>query len=63
MSVDLVPVGEQKYDIPDEFGSLHWQQDNSFSASRKTSYSMSGHNLTALELELKVQRSDRASDG
>jgi hypothetical protein len=38
MSVHLVPVGHQEYDIPDEFGSFHWQQDTSCSASRKTSY-------------------------
>ena len=31
MSGDLVPVGDQGYDIPDEFWSYHWQQDTSCS--------------------------------
>ena len=31
MSGDLVPVGDQGYDIPDEFRSYHWQQDTSCS--------------------------------
>ena len=27
MSGDLAPMGDQGYDIPDEFRSYHWQQD------------------------------------
>jgi coproporphyrinogen III oxidase len=38
MSGDLVPVSDQRHEIPDEFGSFHWQQDTSCSASRKASY-------------------------
>jgi hypothetical protein len=38
MSVHLVPLGDQGYNILDEFGSFHWQQDTPCSASRKTSY-------------------------
>src|ERR1039458_1070348 len=30
--------GDLGYDIPHEFGSFHWQQDSSCSASRKASY-------------------------
>jgi hypothetical protein len=37
-SVHLVPVGDQGYNILDEFGSFHRQQDTPCSASRKTSY-------------------------
>jgi hypothetical protein len=61
MSVDLVALGDHEHDIPDEFGSFHWQQDTSCSASRKTSYSMAVDTLTALKLRPQAQRIKRAS--